>query len=145
MTIGFIGLGRMGRPMASNLCRKGFHLVVNDINAQAVKELELLQAASAATVAEVAQRSEIIVTMLPNGAIVRDVVGGPGGIIDNAPEGALILDMSTIDPETTDALGARAKVKGLPLWTHRWAVSRAMPTGARACSWSAPSRRTSSG
>lgn len=113
MTIGFIGLGRMGRPMASNLCRKGFHLVVNDVNTQAVKELELLQAASAATVAEVAQRSEIIVTMLPNGAIVRDVVAGPGGIIDHAPEGALILDMSTIDPETTDALGARAKAKGL--------------------------------
>ena len=51
MNVGFIGLGRMGRPMASNLCRKGFRLVVNDINQDAVKELELLQASSAATVA----------------------------------------------------------------------------------------------
>ncbi|MDB5549855.1 MAG: hydroxyacid dehydrogenase, partial [Tardiphaga sp.] len=46
-TIGFIGLGRMGRPMASNLCRKGFRLIVNDINLDAVAELESLQASSA--------------------------------------------------------------------------------------------------
>mgnify|MGYP002682861916 CR=1 FL=1 len=63
--VGFIGLGRMGRPMASNLCRRGFRLTVNDINPEAVAELELLQAGSAATVAEVAQKSDIIVTMLP--------------------------------------------------------------------------------
>lgn len=113
MVIGFIGLGRMGRPMASNLCRKGFRLVVNDINPDAVKELELLQAASAATVAEVARQSDIIVTMLPNAPIVRNVVGGPDGIIANAPKGALILDMSTIDPDTTDSLAAEAKAAGL--------------------------------
>ena len=49
--VGFIGLGRMGRPMASNLCRKGFRLTVNDVNPEAVAELELLQASAAATVA----------------------------------------------------------------------------------------------
>lgn len=113
MIIGFIGLGRMGRPMASNLCRKGFRLVVNDINADAVKELELLQASSATTVYEVARQSEIIVTMLPNAPIVRQVVGGPDGIIAHAPKGALILDMSTIDPDTTDSLAQEAKARGL--------------------------------
>lgn len=113
MTIGFIGLGRMGRPMASNLCRKGFHLLVNDVNEEPVRELELLQAASAPTVAELARRSEIIVTMLPNGTVVRDVVGGPDGVIAHAQPGALILDMSTIDPETTDALADEARAKGL--------------------------------
>jgi hypothetical protein len=63
--VGFIGLGRMGRPMASNLCRKGFRLVVYDINPHAVSELELLQASGASTAAEVARRSQIVVTMLP--------------------------------------------------------------------------------
>lgn len=113
MTVGFIGLGRMGRPMASNMCRKGFRLVVNDLNPDAVKELELLQASSAATVAEVARQSEVIVTMLPDGPVVREVVGGHDGIIANAPEGALIMDMSTVEPGTTDALAAQAKAKGL--------------------------------
>ena len=113
MTVGFIGLGRMGRPMASNLCRTGFRLVVNDINQDAVKELELLQASSAATVAEVARKSDVIVTMLPDSPVVRAVVAGPDGIIANAPKGALILDMSTVDPETTDELAAAAKAKGL--------------------------------
>ncbi|MDF1791238.1 MAG: NAD(P)-binding domain-containing protein [Thalassobaculaceae bacterium] len=113
MTVGFIGLGRMGRPMASNMCRKGFRLVVNDINPDAVKELELLQASSAATIADVARQSEIIVTMLPDGVVVRDVVGGPDGVIANAPEGALIMDMSTVEPGTTDALAEQAKARGL--------------------------------
>lgn len=113
MIVGFIGLGRMGRPMASNLCRKGFRLVVNDINQEAVHELELLQASGAKSVAEVASRSEIIVTMLPDPPVVREVVGGPDGIIANAPEGALVLDMSTVDPQTTDELAAMARAKGL--------------------------------
>jgi len=56
--VGFIGLGRMGRPMASNLCRKGFRLVVNDIDPTAVQELEALQARGAASVAEVASSSD---------------------------------------------------------------------------------------
>ncbi|MDB5566444.1 MAG: hydroxyacid dehydrogenase [Tardiphaga sp.] len=111
--VGFIGLGRMGRPMASNLCRKGFRLTVNDINPEAVAELELLQASSAATVAEVAQKSDIIVTMLPNSSVVEDVVNRADGIIANAQPGSLILDMSTIDPGTTERLGKAAAAKGL--------------------------------
>ena len=111
--VGFIGLGRMGRPMASNLCRKGFRLTVNDINPEAVAELELLQASGAATVAEVAQKSDIIVTMLPNSAVVDDVVTRTDGVIANARPGSLILDMSTIDPGTTDRLARAAAAKGI--------------------------------
>ncbi|WP_295845508.1 NAD(P)-binding domain-containing protein [Tardiphaga sp.] len=110
--IGFIGLGRMGRPMASNLCRKGFRLSVNDINPEAVAELELLQA-SPATIAEIAQRSDIIVTMLPNSSIVDQVVSQADGILAHAKRGSLILDMSTIDPDTTDRLAKAAAVKGV--------------------------------
>ena len=111
--VGFIGLGRMGRPMASNLCRKGFRLTVNDINPAAVAELELLQASSAATVAEVAQKSDIIVTMLPNSAVVDDVITRADGVIASARAGSLILDMSTIDPDTTDRLARAAAAKGI--------------------------------
>ena len=111
--IGFIGLGRMGRPMASNLCRKGFRLVVHDINPGAVAELELLQASGVATAAEVARRSGIIVTMLPNPAIVNEVIDATDGVIANARSGALIMDMSTVDPNTTERLANKARARGL--------------------------------
>lgn len=113
MHVGFIGLGRMGRPMASNLCRKGFRLIVNDIDPAAVRELELLQARGADTAAAVAAQSDVIVTMLPNTAVVRDVVAGADGILAHARPGALVMDMSTIDPQATDALAAAALAKGI--------------------------------
>ncbi|HEY3148045.1 MAG TPA: NAD(P)-binding domain-containing protein [Dongiaceae bacterium] len=111
--IGFVGLGRMGRPMSSNLCRKGFRLVVHDINRDAVAELELLQARGAESVAAVARESGIIVTMLPNSAIVDHVVAGAGGVLEHARPGSLVMDMSTVDPGTTDALAKKAAEKGI--------------------------------
>jgi 4-hydroxybutyrate dehydrogenase / sulfolactaldehyde 3-reductase len=111
--IGFIGLGRMGRPMASNLCRKGFRLVVHDVNPAPVRELELLQARAASIVGEVAAESDIIVTMLPNSAIVEQVVTGPEGVLANAKRGGLVMDMSTVDPLVTDRLAAAARGKAL--------------------------------
>lgn len=114
-TIGFIGLGRMGRPMASNLCRKGFRLVVNDANPEPVAVLESLQARAAASAAEVAAQSDIVVTMLPDSAVVREVVAGPDGVIAHARPGTLIMDMSTVDPNATDALAELAQAKGLSL------------------------------
>jgi 4-hydroxybutyrate dehydrogenase / sulfolactaldehyde 3-reductase len=111
--IGFVGLGRMGLPMASNLCRKGFRLIAHDINRDAVNELEKLQARAASSVAEVTEASGIIVTMLPNSAVVENIVTGPGGILDHARPGSLIMDMSTIDPLMTDMLARKAVEKGL--------------------------------
>src|SRR3978361_1916173 len=112
-TVGFIGLGRMGRPMAINLCRKGFRLVVNDVNQEAVAELEKTQARGAANAAEVASASPIVITMLPNSAVVREVVAGPGGVFDNLKPGTLVMDMSTVSPETTDELAAAGPGRGL--------------------------------
>ena len=111
--IGFVGLGRMGLPMASNLCRKGFRLVAPDINRDAVNELEKLQARAASSVAEVSEASGIIVTMLPNSAVVENIVAGPDGILEHARPGSLIMDMSTIDPLMTDLLAKKATEKGL--------------------------------
>jgi 4-hydroxybutyrate dehydrogenase/sulfolactaldehyde 3-reductase len=112
-TIGFVGLGRMGKPMASNLSRKGFRLVVHDINRAAVADLEALQCRGAESAAQVAQEAPLVVTMLPNSAIVSEIVGGPNGVLANAKPGGLIMDMSTVSPETTDALAKAAAAKGV--------------------------------
>ena len=111
-TIGFIGLGAMGRGMAANCVKKGFTLVVSDLNPEPVDYLVSLGAAAAATAAEVAAECSVIVTCLPNGQVVRDVVMGADGVLDHAQAGSLIVDLSTIEPETTDDLHAAAVAQG---------------------------------
>lgn len=111
--IGFVGLGRMGRPMAANLCRKGFRVVAHDIDPAAVAALEALQARGATSVAEAARGADVVVTMLPTPRIVRDVVAGADGIFAHAKPGAVVLEMSTVDPETTDQLAVLARQRGL--------------------------------
>lgn len=111
--VGFIGLGRMGRGMASNLCRKGFDLVVYDINAEAVQALVKLDARAAGSVAEASKNVDVIITMLPNSAIVQEAVAGQDGILANARAGAIVMDMSTVAPEVSDQLAAAAREKGL--------------------------------
>ena len=113
MTIGFIGLGTMGRPMAANLCRKGSSLVVYDVISERVRALEALGARAAADVGDVAAGSDIVFTMLPASADVIEVAGGPNGLIARGRKGSLIVDMSTIDPLVTDRLAAAAASKGL--------------------------------
>lgn len=112
MTIGFIGLGRMGRGMASNLQTKGFSLMVHDVAEAPVTALETLGARHG-TPAEIAAVSDIVVTMLPTGKEVGEVVLAPGGMLDHAKPGTMILDMSTIDPETTDKLHAETRARGM--------------------------------
>lgn len=110
--IGFIGLGNMGRPMASNLCRKGFPLVVCDLNPRPVGVLEQLGARSAADGAAVAAESDIVFTMLPNSAIVEEVLAGVNGVLSNLPAARVVVDMSTVDPLVTDRLSVAAAAKG---------------------------------
>ena len=112
-TIGFIGLGKMGGPMASNLCRKGRSLLVFDVRPEPMRTLEGLGARAAADVASVAAECEIVFTMLPASADVEDVVCGANGLIARGRSGGLIVDMSTIDPLVTDRLAAAAAAKGL--------------------------------
>ena len=112
-TIGFIGLGRMGRPMASNLRRKGFALVVHDINTEPVRVLEALGARAGNGVAGVAQASDIVITMLPSSAEVEATVLGADGVLANGRAGQIIMDMSTVEPRTTDQIAAAAQARGL--------------------------------
>lgn len=110
-TIGFIGLGNMGRPMASNLCRKAPAVVVFDIDAGRVRALEAFGARPGRDAVDVAGDSEIVFTMLPTTAAVEDVVGGQ--LIPNGRPGQILVDMSTIDPLVTDRLAAAAAKRGM--------------------------------
>jgi 4-hydroxybutyrate dehydrogenase/sulfolactaldehyde 3-reductase len=107
--IGFIGLGNMGRPMASNLRRKGFDLIVHDLNPAPVRALEELGAQVGATVAAVATTSDTVLTMLPNSAVVDEVFAGVFAA-SRGPQ--LLVDMSTVAPEVTDRVAAEAVRRG---------------------------------
>jgi len=111
--IGFIGLGRMGKPMASNLQKKGFQLVVHDLNQVAITELVGLGAERGASVAAIAQACEIIITMLPTSVEVEGVAYGADGVFANAKPGSIFMDMSTIDPLATQRLDIAARERGL--------------------------------
>jgi 4-hydroxybutyrate dehydrogenase/sulfolactaldehyde 3-reductase len=111
--IGFIGLGNMGRGMASNLCRKGFSLTVFDINPLPMEALRQLGARAAAGTGEVADASDIVATMLPDSAALEKVAFGTDGILERLAAGGLFMDMSTVDPLVTDRVAAEASRKGI--------------------------------
>jgi 4-hydroxybutyrate dehydrogenase/sulfolactaldehyde 3-reductase len=111
--IGFIGLGRMGNPMASNLCKKGFELKVYDINPEALAALKHPKAEPAASIADIARGCDIAITMLPSSAHVEAAVLGADGLLAHGRAGQIILDMSTIDPNTTDLLAEQAARKSI--------------------------------
>jgi len=110
--VGFIGLGKMGRPMASNLARKGFPLLVFDIDGAAIARLVEAGARPASSIADVAVRSDLVITMLPDSASVEQVILGDTGVLENVAPGSLIMDMSTVDPLLTDRLNAAARDRG---------------------------------
>jgi 4-hydroxybutyrate dehydrogenase/sulfolactaldehyde 3-reductase len=112
-TIGFVGLGNMGRPMAANLARKGFVLRVHDVRRDRVQALEALGAEPAADVRAVAGACGIVFTMLPDSASVEAVIGGRGGLLEHGRAGATLVDMSTIDPRVTDRLATAAAALGI--------------------------------
>jgi 2-hydroxy-3-oxopropionate reductase len=109
-TVGFIGLGIMGRPMARNLLKAGYPLVVHNRSRPAVDELTGLGATSAKSPKAVAQQVDVLITMLPNSPDVELVALGRDGIIEGAKAGLIFVDMSTISPIASQridkALGA---------------------------------------
>ena len=113
--IGFIGLGAMGKGMASNLQNKGFQLNVFDISPAPVGVLVQLGATEAASIAELTAASDIVVTMLPGSPEVEAVVLGEGGVLAHGSNGKLLLDMSTVDPVTTDTLAAKLDQSGMAM------------------------------
>ncbi|WP_394233319.1 2-hydroxy-3-oxopropionate reductase [Niallia oryzisoli] len=111
--IGFIGLGIMGKPMSLNLIKAGHILTVTDLNQEAVKTLVEAGATAAQTAKEVAENSEIIITMLPASKHVQSVVLDENGILAGAKEGSIIIDMSSITPTVSKQLAEEAAKKGV--------------------------------
>ena len=111
-TIGFIGLGIMGKPMARNLLRAGYSLVIHNRSLAAVDELCKEGAQAAANAKDVAQRSDVIITMLPDSPDVELVYADDQGIFAGLKSGTLLIDMSTISPVVARKLAAEADKRG---------------------------------
>ena len=111
--VGFIGLGIMGKPMAGHLIDAGYELVVHNRNRDAVDELVGKGAAEAHSGKEVAEQSDIVITMLPDSPDVESVALGEGGIIEGVHEGLIFVDMSTIAPSVTTQVGEVLAKKGV--------------------------------
>ncbi len=112
MRLGFIGLGVMGRPMARNLLKAGFPLVVHSRTRATVDEIVAAGAQAAASSADVASRSDVVITMLPDSPDVRAVVAGPAGVFEGVRAGLVIVDMSTISPAVARELAGEAARRG---------------------------------
>lgn len=113
--IGFIGLGIMGKPMALNLLRAGFELIVYTRKIETIAELVSRGAKGATNPREVAENSTIVITMLPDSQTVKDVVFGVNGIIEGLKQGSLYIDMSTIEPQTVKCIYNRLVDKGVDM------------------------------
>jgi len=113
--IGFVGLGRMGKGMASNLQKKGFALTVFDLQEAPLLDLERLGAKRAKSFAELVQNSDVVLTVLPGSPEVESAVLGPDGILARGRPGLLLMDLSTVDPVTTDKLSTALAAKGMSM------------------------------
>lgn len=107
--IGFVGVGTMGTPMALNLLDRGYTLTVNDIDQARVEALVGRGARAALTPREVGVACRYVITSLPSSPNVERAVCGPDGLLEGMPAGAVLIDMSTIDPGTTRQIAARAR------------------------------------
>lgn len=115
MKIGFIGLGIMGKPMAKNLIKAGYELIVLDINREVVDELARQGVEPAESPAELAGKVKTIITMLPNSPEVKEVALGKNGIIEGANEGSVLIDMSSIAPLASKEISEELGKKGVEM------------------------------
>jgi 2-hydroxy-3-oxopropionate reductase len=111
--IGFVGLGIMGRPMAKNLLKAGHELVVFDVVPAPVEDVASAGAAKGASAKDVAARTQIVITMLPDGPDVEAAVLGPGGILEGAAKGVIVVDMSSISPLVAQKVGKACAERGV--------------------------------
>lgn len=103
-TVGFIGLGQMGAPMAANILKHGYTVKVYDINQQAVANLQALGAIGCSKAAEAASSCDFVITMLPNGSLVKSVLFGQDNVAQALDKSTLFIDMSTISPFESDEI-----------------------------------------
>jgi 3-hydroxyisobutyrate dehydrogenase len=113
VSVGFIGVGNMGNPMAGNVLKAGFAMTVFDKNSHAMANLVQAGARGAASAAEVVERSEIVLTCLPASPDVEALYLEPGGLIERAKPGTILIDLSSVLPSTPRKLEPRANARGV--------------------------------
>lgn len=106
--IGFVGVGRMGSRMAGNLLDAGYEVTVFDVDSARIEEMEAAGARAAESAATVAEASDVVMTSLPDSAIVEAVYFGEDGLVDSAAPGSLLVEMSTVLPETVEEIADAA-------------------------------------
>lgn len=111
MKIGFIGLGIMGKPMSRNLLKAGFELIVYDIDETAVKIIEKAGAKPASSPKEVAQNSNVIISMLPKASIGKSVLEDENGILAGIKENSVVIDMSSVSPVASKEFAQMVEAK----------------------------------
>jgi 2-hydroxy-3-oxopropionate reductase len=114
-TVGFVGLGIMGRPMAKNLIKAGYSLVVHSRSRGPVDDVVKAGARAASSPKEVASQCDVLITMLPNSPDVEQVALGKDGIIEGAKSGLIFVDMSTISPIVSQKIGKALAAKGVKM------------------------------
>jgi len=113
--VGFIGLGVMGRPMAKNLLKAGYPLTVWNRTRSKMEELLSLGANGANSPKEVAENSDVVITMVTDSPDVEEVVLGPLGVIEGAKPGLVLIDMSTISPDVTRRIAEKLSKRGVKM------------------------------
>lgn len=112
MKIGFIGLGIMGKPMCKNLLKAGYQVTVNDLNRDAIAEIIAFGAKAASNNREVAENSDVVITMVPNSPHVKAAVLGENGVMEGARPGMILVDMSSINPLASKEICAEVEKHG---------------------------------
>lgn len=109
--VGFIGLGIMGKPMAKNLLRAGIHLMVSDLNQAAVDEV-VASGGVQGSYTEIGAECDVVITILPNGAIVQDVLFGDNGVAAGLTAGKIVCDMSSVTATENKTCYSKLKAMG---------------------------------
>src|ERR1700730_9374847 len=112
-TLGFVGVGYMGRPIARRLLESGFKLIAYDLERSKAEQLLPFGGRVAESVAELSTNCNVVLSCLPSDQAVLDIYSGPDGLIGNARSGSLIIDMSTVDPETSQQLASLGSQRGV--------------------------------
>jgi len=113
--IGFIGVGIMGKPMAKNLIDAGYDIIAYDIVEEALNEIVEYGADRGTLLKNIAENSDIILTMLPNSPQVKEVVLGENGVIEGIKKGQILIDMSSIDPLTSQEVAKELEKRGVKM------------------------------
>jgi 3-hydroxyisobutyrate dehydrogenase-like beta-hydroxyacid dehydrogenase len=112
-TLGFVGVGYMGRPIARRLLESGFKLIAYDLERSKAEQLLPFGGRVAESIADLSVNCNVVLSCLPSDQAVLDIYSGPDGLIGNARSGSLIIDMSTVDPETSQQLASLGSERGV--------------------------------